>query len=347
MSSLWNKNIPMYILGFGLIMVVSFYGNKYRQTFVTEEAKDEYELVQKYLLNDSVLYGKNRPKIWIHSKYEVNARQWKNFMTRNSTDLNQPYLYLTVQSIVNHCGKDFNICLIDDESFGKLIPSWTISLSNIPEPARSRYRQIAMVQLLKIYGGLLVPNSFLCLRSLKEMYDQGISRNTPFILEKRKQTSNATNRKPFEPDVTMMGSLKDDPFLDDMLTEMLRIEKKGHFSKEMEFDGSLENWCLLQSYEQNVQLLDGKSIGIKMKNGKPIFIEDWMGETFLELENVSLFGIHIPREELLNRVKFQWFTILPYEDVMKTTTILSKYFKMSLVDGSQKVYHGDLSISVL
>jgi hypothetical protein len=115
----------------------------------------------------------------------------------------------------------------------------------------------------------------------------------------------------------------------------------------MEFDGSLENWCLLQSYEQNVQLLDGKSIGIKMKNGKPIFIEDWMGETFLELENVSLFGIHIPREELLNRVKFQWFTILPYEDVMKTTTILSKYFKMSLVDGSQKVYHGDLSISVL
>jgi hypothetical protein len=341
--SIWNKNMPIYILGFGLIMVVSFYGNKFRQTFITEEEKDEYVLVQKYLLNDCVLYGKNRPKIWIHTTYDVNARKWKNFMSRNSTDLNQPYLYLTVQSIVNHCGKDFNICLIDDESFEKLIPTWSITLSQVPEPARSRYRQMAMVQLLKIYGGMIVPNSFLCLRSLKEMYEQGVSRNTPFLLEKRKQSANIKNRKPFEPDLKMMGSLKDDPFLDTMLTAMLRIENKGHFSQEMEFDGSIENWCLSQSYDQTIQLLDGKTIGVKTKNGKPILVDDWMGENFLELDTV-LFGILIPKDELLSRIKFQWFTILPYDEIMKTTTILSKYFKMSTVE---RVHKDQLSISVL
>ena len=78
---------------------------------------DDYKLIEQYLLNDSPLYGYNRPKIWIHSKYELNARKWKDFQSRNSTDLNQPYIHATIKTIINHCGNDFNVCLIDDESF--------------------------------------------------------------------------------------------------------------------------------------------------------------------------------------------------------------------------------------
>jgi hypothetical protein len=100
---------------------------------------DEYEMVKKYLLNDSPLYGFNKPKIWIHTKYEISARKWKDFYWRNTYDLNQPYIHLTIKSIINHCGgKDFHICLIDDETFSKLLPKMDISIdSNMAEPQKS------------------------------------------------------------------------------------------------------------------------------------------------------------------------------------------------------------------
>ena len=52
----------------------------------------------------------------------MNARWWKSFGSRNTKCLNQPYQYLTIKSIVDKCGEHFNICLIDDKSFEKLIP---------------------------------------------------------------------------------------------------------------------------------------------------------------------------------------------------------------------------------
>ena len=39
-------------------------------------------MIKLYLLNDSPLYGQNKPKIWIHSKYELNARKWRDFQSR-------------------------------------------------------------------------------------------------------------------------------------------------------------------------------------------------------------------------------------------------------------------------
>ena len=109
-----KKNLLHYIIAFGTIFAVTSLINKVKEG---TEPTDEYNLIQDYLLNESPLYGYNRPKLWIHSKYEINARKWKDFYSRNTTDLNQPYLYLTIKSIINHCGDDFNVCLIDDESF--------------------------------------------------------------------------------------------------------------------------------------------------------------------------------------------------------------------------------------
>jgi hypothetical protein len=104
-----SKNIYTYLFGAIVIIGVGYFSNKIKNTF--ENRDDEYDIIRKYLLNDSPRYGFDRPKIWIHSKYEINARKWKDFYSRNTTDLNQPYIHLTIKSIINHCGNDFNICL--------------------------------------------------------------------------------------------------------------------------------------------------------------------------------------------------------------------------------------------
>ena len=326
------------IFAFSLVMVASFFGNKFRKTFVEYEHVDDYEMVKKYLLNDSAMYGNNRPKIWIHSKYEVNARKWKNFMSRNSTDLNQPYLYLTIQSIINHCGEDFHICLVDDESFEKLIPTWTMDLSNVPEPMRKRYRDKGMLELLYLYGGMIVPNSFLCTKPLMELYTKGISYKKPFMVEKLVRLPNAPQSKPFLPDMYFMGAEKEDPVIQQMNHQISILEGSGHFQNENEFCYKMAQWCLKQVEDQTIELLEGNMIGIKTRIGKPILLEDLMSDDYLDVDESEFYGIYIPAGELLRRPKFQYFAFLPVEDVLKTDTIMTKYFKVSVVSGTDTFY---------
>ena len=119
------KNMWKYVTFLFVLGIAGYYSDKIKHVFDVKEA-DEYEMIKKYLLNDSPLYGFNKPKIWIHTKYELNARKWKDFQSRSSRDLNQPYIHLTIKSIINHCSNDFHICLIDDDTFRKLIPTWDI-----------------------------------------------------------------------------------------------------------------------------------------------------------------------------------------------------------------------------
>ena len=138
---MFSSKITKYFIVLGVIAASTYFASNYRGTL---ETKDDYEMVKKYLLNDSPLYGYNRPKLWIHTKYELNSRKWKSFHSRTSTDLNQPYIHLCIKTIINHCGDDFNICLIDDDSFSKLIPNWDIDLAKVAEPIRSQLREIGL-----------------------------------------------------------------------------------------------------------------------------------------------------------------------------------------------------------
>ena len=210
-----RKNIYYYLIAFSFIIFANYFGTKIKNFF--EEKNNDYELIQKYLLNDdSHLEGvKSKPKIWIHTKYEINARKWKDFYSRNTTDLNQPYIHLTIKTIIDHCADDFNICLIDDETFSKIIPNWDIDLPRVTEPIKSNMREFALTQLLYIYGGMIVPNTFLCTKNLKSLYYNGINGNKPFICENINHTCNllkSKKRKTFVPDTFFKYTVIDPVF---------------------------------------------------------------------------------------------------------------------------------------
>ena len=78
---------------------------------------------------------------------------------------------MCVKSIMKHCKDNFNICLIDDSSFEKIIPEWTICLDGLADPIKSRVRVLALTKLLHTYGGMLLPNSTIVLKDLKVLYD--------------------------------------------------------------------------------------------------------------------------------------------------------------------------------
>lgn len=330
-----SKNLYKYAIVLGVIVVVSYFGDRVRSTFDSKD-KDEYEMVKKYLLNDSPLYGYNKPKLWIHTKYDVNARKWRDFYSRNTTDLNQPYIHLTIKSIINHCADDFHICLIDDESFSKLIPTWDIDMLSTAEPMRSQYRQLGLAQLLYYYGGLIVPNSFLCTRNLKGMYEEGIAENKPFVCEAINRTTNNANKKNggnllFIPSIYFMGAKKNDSIIVEYVDYLRDRSKRGYYTNEYEFLGDTEIGALGTVHRGKMNVVGGEYIGIKTNKGKQVLLEDLMEDNYLDL-NTSMYGIYIPEDELLIRPKFQWFAVLDSAQILETKTFLARHFKASIVD---------------
>ena len=134
-----NSFTNLFILFFVLI-VLGFLYRRYEDKLNRENNGDIYEAIQQYLLDGNTLGKSKKPILWIHIPYEYNSRNWLSFGSRNSFDLNQPYLYLTVKSIINHCNNSFTICIIDDNSFQKLIPGWNINMTTISDPILSNMR---------------------------------------------------------------------------------------------------------------------------------------------------------------------------------------------------------------
>jgi hypothetical protein len=332
-----SKNPYHYLAIFTVVIAVSYFVPKLKQSF---ESNNEYELIKKYLLNDSPLYGFNKPKLWIHSKYEINARKWKSFQSRNSNDLNQPYIHLTMNTIINHCGNDFNICLIDDDTFSKLIPGWDIDLATIAEPHKSQYRLLGMMELIYYYGGMTLPNSFLCMKNLKELYNKCIAEGKPFICENVNHTTNLAQEKQkllFIPDVNIIGAPKNDSIILEMVEDMKQMYVNGHFTNENEFLGKISHWCKHKINMGSMGLIGGEYIGVKTQKRRPILLENLMEEEFLDIIP-GAFGIYIPREELLRRTKYQWFAVLSAEEIFKTNAIIVKYLKASIVDSTDEYY---------
>jgi hypothetical protein len=326
-----QKNVGFYAISAIAIFTASYLINKYTQAF---ESKDEYELIKKYLLNDSPLYGFNRPKIWIHTKYEINSRKWKDFYSRNTTDLNQPYIHLTIKTIIDHCGDDFNICLIDDQTFSKLIPSWDVDISTLAEPMQSHFRELGLLQLIYFYGGMVVPNSLVCLKNLKELYDEGIRGGCPFVCEGINRNMNILRQKQkklFVPDLYFMGAVKNDATILELIEYLKKRNKSPHFSSEPDFLGDSTEWCVDKINGGQMNLIGGERIGIKTDDRKVILLEDLMEEGYLKL-NRSVIGIYIPADEILIRPKYQWFAVLPSEQILKSNMIISKYLMASIID---------------
>jgi hypothetical protein len=111
------KSLSNYILLFVILIVLGILYRRFEDKRMRQDNLENIETIQKYLLDDTSLSKSKKPILWIHVPYEYNSRNWLSFGSRTSFDLNQPYLYLTVRSIIEKCDSSFTICLIDDNSF--------------------------------------------------------------------------------------------------------------------------------------------------------------------------------------------------------------------------------------
>ena len=197
------------------------------------EGSDNYNEIKKYLLSDtynkSALATSKKPILWIYVPHEYNARNWASFGSRSSYDLNQPYLYLTVKSIIRCCDESFHICIIDDKSFDKLLPDTSAIKTGDPQIVR----QLLLTKLIQMYGGISVPISFLCSKDIIGLYKKGTRDDTMFVCENINTNISATNDM-FYPDARFMGALKNNDTVSLYIEHLERLLQTD-YAAEYEF----------------------------------------------------------------------------------------------------------------
>lgn len=330
-----------YILAIALVLVASYVGNKFKNYINNDN--DDYDMIREYVLKESPLYGFNKPKMWIHSKFEINARKWRDFQSRNTCELNQPYIHLCIQSLIDHNSQDFHVCLIDDKSFSKLLPDWTIDISALAEPMKTQMRNVAMLKLLYVYGGIIVPDSFVCTKSMITLFNEAEEFNCPFVCEALNRSANMNEkRSTFVPSLNIIGSPKKHPILSLLIDTCLDLHKNGHIFSSHEFNGTIAKYLQGNVDKKKLTLINGSYIGIKDIKNKPILLEDLLSEKHLDTIS-DIYGVYIPRDELLVRNKYNWFSVLSKEEIFESNLAIVYIMKSSMVDNYDKYKNSMIS----
>ena len=316
-----------YIFMLLLLFVFGYMFEGYKKQEAKQDKLEDYDLIKKYLLNDSTLAKSDKPILWIPIDFQVNARWWASFGSRNSTCFNQPYQYLTIKSIIDKCGDSFNICIIDDKSFNKIIPGWSTKIANLPNPLRPHLRELALAKVLYYYGGMTIPSSFICMKNLMPLYVKGTSSTEMFSGEMVCKNESGIYSD-FFPSHKIMGCKKNCIVMERYINYLERTVSSD-YTNEMEFTGSTDKWLYEEVLKKNVMPLDAKYFGCKTIGNQPVLIDDLMSDDDDFQLPACTFGVYIPGDEILKRTNLQWFARLNTRQVLESNTVIARYLLLS------------------
>jgi hypothetical protein len=320
------KSFKNLFILFFILIVLGFLYNRFEDKRIREENQDINEAIQNYLLDGVTLGKSKKPILWIYVPYEYNSRKWLSFGSRSSFDLNQPYLYLTVKSIIKQCKNSFTICILDDNAFSRLIPGWKINMTSVSDPIYSNMRTLAFMKLLYIYGGLICPISFLCMKDLIGLYKKGTRNGKLFLCETTNRNITSTEYN-FYPNINFCGAPKECRIVMELCDFVQRTMSHDYTAASV-FLGDFNRWCNTRISQGQINMIDGVDIGTKTVEDKPILLDHLMSNYYLELYP-GTYGILIPSNEILNRNKYEWFARLSAKQVLNSNTIIGNYLLLA------------------
>ena len=313
--------MSQYIVALAIIILLGALYEKYSMKYDDDEELSRYEKVKQFLLNSaSSLSGK--PLLWIHCSHKVNSRWWPSFYSRNTMRLNQPFLLSCIETVIKKCSKSFNICLIDDDSFAKLLPGWSVDIQQLAAPVQDHIRALATAKLLYYYGGLLLPPSVIVMENLHDTYKQNLVTTDCFSANMVSQNSTSTYVNTF-PNHRVLGCKKHSPTVKRYIAYLERLVSED-YTDQIAFLGEFDRWLYQESEKGTVGLLEPKVLGAVDALGNLVTVDQLMGDTFLPF-GPETKAIYVPAAEILKRTQFQWFARLSQEQLRHCNNMVAKY----------------------
>jgi hypothetical protein len=284
-----------YILG---ILTITIIGLLYHQIEKKYLEKQHYDLVSKYLIKGKP--DTTKPILWIYIPEDNNARSWKNWGSRNTKDINIPYIQWTIESIIQKAGDDFNIYFLQNDSFSLLLPNWNIQLEKLADPEKEHMTQFALLQVLYKYGGVLTPMSFIALRPIIELYNYGMTNNDMFFVQ---------------PSSFFLGCTSECKQMERILQELQQLFSSHHTEyTKVKYHDIL--------YRNTIQIPE-QLLGTRDIHNNEIHLDMMMKEEPIALHK-DIFGLVIPTKKILRSTKYQWFAYLHTQDVLLVDNSFSK-----------------------
>ena len=310
-----------YILLLVSILLISVLYKNYRANGCSANKSHDYKVICKYILNGQVPHTHSLPIIWIHASQETNARWWSSFNSRNSTCINQPYEILTIKSIIDRCGGSFHVCLINDNTFGKLLPDWNIDLEQTAEPVKGKLRELAYAKLMHMYGGLRLPASFLCHRDMLDLYISE-TKHDKIIVGSLPDKSVTSAESIYSPSPKFLACKANNRVMGEYVDYLTELVKSDATASSI-FQGDISVW-FQQKDSTDVTILPPELLGVADSQGNMVCIERLVGTTPLDIVDEA-YGLYIPANDVLGRTAYQWLSRMSISQILESDTAIGKH----------------------
>ena len=310
--------IYWYAASFVILLIITLI---YQEKKNTSARNKDYKVVNKYLVTDHDINKSDLPIIWIHMTYKENARWWESWGSRLTDRLNQPYLHLSIKSIIDKCGGNFNICIINDDSFSKLLPNWQIDLSRVSEPLRSKLVKLGKTKLLYEYGGIIIPPSFLCMKNLIDMYNRLTLYDKAFVGEVQKASYNPTTNL-LQVSDEVMGANRHNSVVKEYMIHLEHLASRD-YTDESIFTGEDSGWLSKKVDAHELNKIEAPYLGVIDSKDELVTLERFMDTKYIDFKN-NIVGVLLPANELLERTSYSWFARMSIRQVLECNNNLGK-----------------------
>lgn len=310
-----NYTMLVPIISIGIILSSLYKGINYR--------KDKNAIDINRYISENGTNNTGCPIMWIYITSDMYSIDWNEFGSRIDNDL-QPYISLCIKSIIEKCGEDFNVVLVNDNSLSSILPEWDIDMENLSNPLKKKIRDIAVTKILYLHGGLFVPPTLLSTKSLIEPYNTASMQNKILIGEISNKTimSSYVN---FAPSLSLIGCDKGNKSILKLGGDMEAI-LSSDYTNESVFNGDTERIMMNMFNDGKLYVLDGESIGIKDDDGYMVTIDRLLGSSYVPFKR-CIYGVYIPIHDVVNSHMYNWLMRMSVEELMMSKTIIGEMFR--------------------
>lgn len=319
------------VLGVVGLTTMAYIYNRVKDKDSNIYSKHDDNVIKQYLINEkgSKYYKatkdksskEEKPYLWIHNSYDANSRHWKSFNERKSNDLNQPYIELCMKSIIDKCSESFNICLISDSSFKKILPELSFNIDKTPEPIKTHYRELALMKIVQRYGGMVVPSSFIAFRNLNFLYSMELKNSEMFCFEFPNEGLTSDYER-LLPSTLILGAKRYSRVLENIIHRLEEFLAEDH-TAEYDILGRVRHQLMMAQENGELSVLSGTKIGTRDANNLPVNIEKLFSTEFLQLSSDAL-GLYVPKDKILSRTAYEWFARLSVKQIYDSEIFLCR-----------------------
>ena len=136
-----------------------------------------------------------------------------------------------------------------------------------------------------------------------------------FVCEEQPD-SVVADRNTFYPGTKFMGCVTKSPSMTKLADFVVKAVSASH-TDELEFAGSVGAYCHKMALNGEIDVIPGGKIGIRKADGSPVHMEDLFGTSAVALSSQS-YGILIPEERILSRIKYGYFPRMSSDQISKS-----------------------------